>query len=160
MPKYTQKYLKKPRKLPDLACRKYGRNSIIDLWQQDICLHCLELKYFPKALHSTLDPSLEATSGDNAGSRGKKPSLAKARRVNGADAAESRIAVEAEEEDGAPKEASQDDDDPIEGEDVDDDFDEDDDEGGDYDAEGYFDDGRDDIGEDIDIGDGDGGDYY
>ena len=125
-----------------------------------IGLRIVELKYFPKELHSTLDPSINLTNGDGTHAQAKRPFVAKARRINGADAAESKITVEGDEEDGPPKEANPDDDDAAEGEEVDDDFDEDDDEGGDYNAEGYFDDGGDDIGEDMEGGDGDGGDYF
>ena len=120
----------------------------------------LELKYFPKELHSTLDPSIRMNNGDDASSHNIKPRMSKAVHINGADTAESRTAVEGEEEEPPPREGNADDDDPMGGEDVDDDFDEEDDEGGDYNAEGYFDDGGDDVGEDADGADGDGGDYF
>ena len=120
----------------------------------------LELKYFPKELHPTLDPSVRLTNGDDGAGYGTKPKMSSAARINGADATENRTAAEGEEEEAPPREGNADDDDPLGGEDVDDDFDEEDDEGGDYNAEGYFDDGGDDAGEDADGGDGDGGDYY
>ena len=120
----------------------------------------LELKYFPKELHSTLDPSIRLTNGDDAGGHNTNRKMPKAARINGVDAAEIRTAGEGEEEEAPPREGNVDDDDPMGGEDVDDDFDEEDDEGGDYNAEGYFDDGCDDVGEDADGGDGDGGDYF
>ncbi|CAF9910089.1 MAG: hypothetical protein HETSPECPRED_009603 [Heterodermia speciosa] len=142
MPRYSQKYVKKPRKLPDLDSQSF------------------ELKYFPKELHPTLDPSIRLTNGDDGAGYGTKPKRSSAARINGADATENRTAVEGEEEEAPPREGNADDDDPLGGEDVDDDFDEEDDEGGDYNAEGYFDDGGDDAGEDADGGDGDGGDYY
>ena len=120
----------------------------------------LELKYFPKELHSTLDPSVRLTNGDDASGHNTKPKMTKAARINGADAAESRTVAEGEEEEAPPREGNVDDDDGIGAEDVDDDFDEEDDEGGDYNAERYFDDGGDDVGEDADGGDGEGGDYF
>ena len=120
----------------------------------------LELKYFPKELHRTLDPSIRLANGDDASGHNIKPKMPKAARINGVDATESRTAAEGDEEEAPPHERNMDDDDPMGGEDVDDDFDEEDDEGGDYNAEGYFDDGGDDVGEDADGGDGDGGDYF
>ena len=117
------------------------------------------MKYFPRELHSTLNPSLgTAASGGGAVTRGKKPSILKASRLNGAEAAEEKLAVDDDDE-AEPKDRDRDDDDGMSAEDADDDFD-DDDEGGDYDAEAYFNDG-DDAGEVADDGDGGGGgDYY
>ena len=119
----------------------------------------VELKYFPKELHTTLDPSLGSANGGSAVARGnKKPSILKPSRAHGAEAVEEGAAAD-DDDDAEPRERDRDEDDVMSAEDADDDFD-DDDEGGDYDAEAYFNDG-DDAGEELDGGDGDGGgDYF
>lgn len=121
----------------------------------------LALQYFPKELHSTLDPTIGGANGVSTVARGKKPSLLKARPINGADGAEDGTAVEGDEDD-EPKDPNLDDDDPMDAEEADNDYDDDDtDGGGDYNAERYFDDGDNDFDDDTG-GDGDegGGDYF
>ncbi|KAL8721232.1 MAG: hypothetical protein Q9225_002044 [Loekoesia sp. 1 TL-2023] len=136
MPTYSQKYMKKKRRLPKLSARPYV------------------LKYFPKELWPTLDPKNHKPTSSINGVLKKTSNTSKmgnlqetAGEISGG-----------EEEDGAP--AERDPDEEVMDEPVDDAFDEDDDDGGDYNAEQYFDDGGDDLGDDLDGGDGDGGDYY
>lgn len=106
------------------------------------------LKFFPKELWSTVDPTATETNGViTTDSKGKFL------QINGyekdADMSEDELEVK---EEGDP-----DDEDVPEGEEVDDEFDDEED-GGDYNAEQYFDDG-DDGGDDYDGGGEEGGSY-
>ncbi|KAL8919041.1 MAG: hypothetical protein Q9208_007007 [Pyrenodesmia sp. 3 TL-2023] len=141
MPTYSQKYMKKRRRLPKMSARPYV------------------LKYFPKELWSTLDPKNHKPSKPNAvtanGTRKTKPTD---RKKGMQDAAEGEQ-ISGDEDD--PAMGERDPDEEAMEEPVEDEFDEDDDDGGDYNAEQYFDDG----GEDADDLDGDdegggGGDYF
>ncbi|KAL8752998.1 MAG: hypothetical protein Q9184_005555 [Pyrenodesmia sp. 2 TL-2023] len=140
MPTYSQKYIKKRRRLPKLSARPYV------------------LKYFPKELWSTLDPKNHKPSKPNGptanGTRKTKPT----EKITLQDAAEGEQ-VSGDEDDAAMGE--RDPDEEAMEEPVEDEFDEDDDDGGDYNAEQYFDDGGEDA-DDLDGGDegGGGGDYY
>ncbi|KAL8811558.1 MAG: hypothetical protein Q9200_001701 [Gallowayella weberi] len=138
MPTYSQKYIKKRRRLPKLNARPYV------------------LKYFPKELWPTLDPKSYKSSPLNDGvekrtANGVTPKVKKEATAGGDASADEDdpVAGERDPDEEAINEA------------VDDEFDEDDDDGGDYNAEQYFDDGGDDAGEDMDGDDGGGGgDYY
>lgn len=141
MPRYSQKYMKKRRRLPKLSARPYI------------------LKYFPKELWSTLDPKNHKPSSSTRlpsinGVRKKVPNTTKRKAVPETTAAE----ASGDEEEGLTVE--RDPDEEAMDEPKDDDFDEDDEDGGDYNAEQYFDDGGDDLGDDLDGGEADGGDYY
>ncbi|KAL8831740.1 MAG: hypothetical protein Q9170_005170 [Blastenia crenularia] len=132
MPTYSQKYMRKRRRLPKLGARNYV------------------LKYFPKELWPTLDPkNYKASPADGIT---KKPLQAAKKEKAGGE-----ISGDEDEAGGA---AEKDPDEEAVDEPIDDAFDEDDDDGGDYNAEQYFDDGGDDMGDDLDGGEGDGGDYY
>ncbi|KAL8684755.1 MAG: hypothetical protein Q9224_006151 [Gallowayella concinna] len=140
MPTYSQKYIKKRRRLPKLSARPYA------------------LKYFPKELWPTLDPKTYKSSSLTNGIEKRTPNgvtqKVKTEVTAGGDAS-------ADEDD--PATGERDPDEEAINEAVDDEFDEDDDDGGDYNAEQYFDDGGDDAGEDMDGDDGGGGgggDYY
>ena len=114
------------------------------------------LKFFPRELWSTLDPTATETNGViDSRSKGKSLQIPGYENFNDIDVDMSGDEVEEKE----PKDP--DEDDPLEGEEVDDEFDDDED-GGDYNAEQYFDDGGDDAGDDYDGGgdDGGGGDYF
>ncbi|KAL8706692.1 MAG: hypothetical protein Q9201_000326 [Fulgogasparrea decipioides] len=142
MPTYSQKYVKKRRRLPKLSARPYV------------------FKYFPKELWPTLDSKIYrstngATSTINEFRESTLNGLAKRKTVQ-EPADKAAFGYEGEE-------AATDERDPDEEameENMDDDFDEDDEDGGDYNAEQYFDDGGDDAGDDLDGGDAGGGDYY
>ncbi|KAL8914991.1 MAG: hypothetical protein Q9171_000431 [Xanthocarpia ochracea] len=135
MPTYSQKYIKKRRRLPKLNARPYV------------------LKYFPKELWPTLDPKNYKSSTMNNGIERRIPT-----RTMKKETALGGVASGDEEE--ALAAGDRDPDEEAINEAVDDDFDEDDDDGGDYNAEQYFDDGGDDAGDDLDGNDGGGGDYY
>ena len=118
-------------------------------------LRQLVLKFFPRELWSTLDPTATETNGViDSSTKGKSLQIPGYEKLNDIDADMSGD----EGEEKGPKDPE---DDPLEGEEVDDEFDDDDD-GGDYNAEQYFDDGGDDAGDDYDGGgdDGGGGDYF
>ncbi|KAI4128884.1 MAG: hypothetical protein LQ338_002514 [Usnochroma carphineum] len=133
MPTYSQKYMKKRRRLPKLSAMPYV------------------LKYFPKELWPTLDPKNHKSSNINGQS--KVIPKRKERQENGETAQETAGDRSGDEDmrDRDPEEEAMEE--PVENE-----FDEDDDDGGDYNAEQYFDDGGDDLGDDLDGGDG--GDYF
>lgn len=143
MPTYSQKYTKRRRRIPKLDTRPYV------------------LKFFPKELWSTLEPSSESQNGADMNSTGKKLQLStikRADRLAGLDG-EEHISGDEDPEDTAERNLDGDET-PVEEEDLDDEY-EDDEEGGDYNAEQYFDDGGDDAGDDYDGGgDAEGGDYY
>lgn len=143
MPTYSQKYTKRRRRIPKLDTRPYI------------------LKFFPKELWSTLNPSSESQNGADMNSTGKKLQLSTVKRSDrlaGLDG-EENISGDEEAEDTAERNLDGDET-PAEEEDLDDEY-EDDEEGGDYNAEQYFDDGGDDAGDDYDGGgDAEGGDYY
>lgn len=143
MPTYSQKYTKRRRRIPKLDTRPYV------------------LKFFPKELWSTLDPSSGSQNGADMNSSGKKLQLStikRADRLAGLDG-EEHISGDEDAEDMAERNLDGDET-PAEDEDIDDEY-EDDEEGGDYNAEQYFDDGGDDGGDDYDGGgDAEGGDYY
>lgn len=142
-PTYSQKYTKRRRRIPKLDTRPYV------------------LKFFPKELWSTLDPSSESQNGVDMNSIGKKLQLStikRADRLAGLDG-EENISGDEDAEEMAERNLDGDET-PVEEEDIDDEY-EDDEEGGDYNAEQYFDDGGDDAGDDYDGGgDAEGGDYY
>ncbi|KAL8663710.1 MAG: hypothetical protein Q9202_003656 [Teloschistes flavicans] len=144
MPTYSQRYVKKRRRLPKLNARPYV------------------MKYFPKELWSTLDPqkckSVNGTTSlvnvternlrNTATSTGKlKDTLDK-------------DALPGEEREEAIRIRERDPNNEDMQENLDDEFDEDDEDGGDYNAEQYFNDGGDDAADDLDDGDADGGGYY
>lgn len=133
MPKYSQRYTKKKRMIPKLDTRPYV------------------LKFFPKELWSTIDPTATETNGViNTDTKGK--SLQLSGYEKDADMSEDEMDVK--------EERDPDDEDMPEGEEVDDEFDDEED-GGDYNAEQYFDDGGDDAGDDYDAGGDEGaGTYY
>lgn len=143
MPTYSQKYTKRRRRIPKLDTRPYV------------------LKFFPKELWSTLEPSSESQNGADMNSTGKKLQLStikRADRIAGLDG-EEHISGDEDPEETAERNLDGDET-PVEEEDLDDEY-EDDEEGGDYNAEQYFDDGGDDAGDDYDGGgDAEGGDYY
>ncbi|KAL8944125.1 MAG: hypothetical protein Q9216_000630 [Gyalolechia sp. 2 TL-2023] len=147
MPTYSQKYMKKRRRLPKLSARPYEADPNHSV-----------LKYFPKELWPTLDPknhkaSSSTTSTTLNGARKKVSNTAKRK-----DAPETTAEVSGDEDEGPTVE--RDPDEEAMDEPMDDNFDDDDDDGGDYNAEQYFDDGGEDLGDDLDGGEADGGDYY
>ena len=111
----------------------------------------LVLKFFPKELWSTIDPTATEVNGViNTDTKGK--SLQLAGYEKDADMSEDEVDVK--------EERDPDDEDMAEEEEMDDEFDDEED-GGDYNAEQYFDDGGDDAGDDYDAGgDEAGGTYY
>ncbi|KAI4182444.1 MAG: hypothetical protein L6R41_005969 [Letrouitia leprolyta] len=141
MPTYSQKYMKKRRRLPKLSARPYI------------------LKYFPKELWPTLDPKNHKPTTSTRpppthGVRKKVSNTAKRKDVP------EIIAGEASGDEDEGPTVERDPDEEAMDVPVDDDYDEDDDDGGDYNAEQYFDDGGEDLGDDLDGGEADGGDYY
>lgn len=113
------------------------------------------LKFFPKELHSTLDPTATTTNGTAEPSSTKHKTLT----IPGYEKVNDDLEGSGDEGDEkAPRDP--DEDDPLMGEEVDDDYDDDDEDGGDYNAEQYFDDGGDDGGDDYDGGGDDGGGGY
>ncbi|MCJ1437007.1 hypothetical protein MMC27_006390 [Xylographa pallens] len=149
MPTYSQRYARKRRKIPKLDTRPYV------------------LKFFPKELWSTLDPSHSATNGAVGTSKPKKLLIAPSKRMNGLSAfdrelsgepGQSSRAVNGEDDEDAAEPA--DDDEAPPEEEVDDQYTSDEDDmAGDYNAEQYFDDGGDDAGDDYDAGEADGNEY-
>ncbi|KAL8732258.1 MAG: hypothetical protein Q9166_002830 [cf. Caloplaca sp. 2 TL-2023] len=128
MPTYSQKYIKKRRRLPKLSARPYV------------------LKYFPKELWPTLDPKTYRSSSMTNGIEKRIPTRKIKREAAAGEASgDEEDAAEHDPDEEAINEA------------VDDAFDDDDDDGGDYNAEQYFDDGGDDAGDDLDGDDGDHG---
>ncbi|KAI4157548.1 MAG: hypothetical protein LQ346_009119, partial [Caloplaca aetnensis] len=141
MPTYSQKYMKKRRRLPNLSARPYV------------------LKYFPKELWPTLDPKNHKPSKPNGA-----PTTNSTRKTKPTDKKAPQDTAEGDHASGDEDDAAigeRDPDDEAMEEPVEDEFDEDDDDGGDYNAEQYFDDGGEDA-DDLDGGDegGGGGDYY
>ncbi|KAL8940327.1 MAG: hypothetical protein Q9211_002340 [Gyalolechia sp. 1 TL-2023] len=131
MPTYSQKYMKKRRRLPKLSARPYG-----------------SVAPFPRFWgESTTSATVHEV-------RKKIAGTAKRRDIPETAAGE----ASGDDDEGATVERDPDEeamDQPI-----DDTFDDDDDDGGDYNAEQYFDDGGDDLGDDLDGREADGGDYY
>ncbi|KAL8993606.1 MAG: hypothetical protein Q9169_006220 [Polycauliona sp. 2 TL-2023] len=168
MPTYSQKYVKKRRRLPKLSARPYGAlvhvviqrsygtyNTFkkIGLSSKDgLTGETTVLKFFPPELHPTLDPKNHKPSSSTTTKRTlARPSTVKKETAPGSGDEEDPTGGDKDPDEEAIHEA------------VDDEFDEDedDDAGGDYNAEQYFDDGGDDMGdEDGDDGGGGGGDYY
>ena len=166
MQTYSQRYRRKKRMIPKLDTRPYGSSLRVFLFLF-ICTLNLALvgggmryadegpvlKFFPKELWSTIDPSATEVNGvissDNKG---------KALQAFGL---EKEVEGEAEDELDVKEDREEDDDEEglEEGEEeVDDEF-EDEEDGGDYNAEQYFDDGGDDAGDDLDGG-RDEGSYF
>jgi len=147
MTKYSDIYSIKRRKIPNLDTRPYV------------------LKFFPKELWSTLDPSQASNSnGVEAKPRPRKSLTAMSRGKDGLNAFD-RDSPGAEPKDPTKGDGDEDEehaeaaDDEAPEEELDDEYASDEDEmAGDYNAEQYFDDGGDDAGEDYDAGDG--GDEY
>ncbi|KAI9709626.1 MAG: hypothetical protein M1812_007675 [Candelaria pacifica] len=157
MPRYSDKYKKKTRRIPRLDTRPYV------------------LKFFPKELWSTLDPSQASKNGTSPTStRKKRLKIATGNTVYGLEDPDiegegdeySSLArrgflasLTAGDDDEEEAEAKPDEDIPEEPEEQDNDYEDDEDDmAGDYNAEQYFDTGGDDAGEDYDGGDG-GGEY-
>ena len=115
------------------------------------------LKFFPKELWSTLDPTSSTQNGDKNDAIGKVLQLSKLKRsdrlqdLDGGELSgnEEGEALERDEDAEASAEDI-----------LDDEYEEDEDEGGDYNAEQYFDDGGDDAGDDYDGGEAEGGEFY
>ncbi|KAI4274985.1 MAG: hypothetical protein LQ337_003549 [Flavoplaca oasis] len=168
MPTYSQKYIKKRRRLPKLSTRPYGLFLYANLkkshWLE--CLHGtnygleadslvsqIVLKYFPRELHPFLDPANHKPSSLTTTNISKRTP-----RVRSTVVKKDAGTASGDEEEAGGKDPDE------EGinENVDDEFDEEDDEdaGGDYNAEQYFDDGGDDAGDDEGDDGGGGGDYY
>ena len=125
------------------------------------------LKFFPKELWSTLDPSHSATNGTEGISKPKKLLIAASKRSNGLSAFDRELSGEPGqanrtvngEDDEETAEPADEDEAPPE-EEVDDQYTSDEDDmAGDYNAEQYFDDGGDDAGDDYDAGEADGNEY-
>ena len=123
------------------------------------------LKFFPKELWSTLDPTHSTRNGAAGIAKPRKLLIPTSKRTDGLSAYERELEDEpaerppAGEDDDEPAKVVDQDDLPSE-EDVDDEYGSDEDEmAGDYNAEQYFDDGGDDAGEDYDAGEADGGEY-
>ncbi|KAL9615875.1 MAG: hypothetical protein Q9204_008647 [Flavoplaca sp. TL-2023a] len=133
MPTYSQKYIKKRRRLPKLSARPYV------------------LKYFPRELHPLLDPANHKPSSLTTTNNFKRTPKVRSTVVkkDGGSGDEEEAGDKDPDEEGINENA-------------DDEFDEEDDEdaGGDYNAEQYFDDGGDDAGDDEGDDGGGGGDYY
>lgn len=130
----------------------------------------LVLRFFPKELWSTLDPTSATEAGDD-GTTSKKLRLLKGKRTdrlgnfdreNVSGGEEAHEAGEQHEDDEALPEDHEAEEEEEDEEEVDDDFEEDGSasDGDDYNAEKYFDDGGDDAGNDYDGGEADGGDYF
>ena len=158
------------------SCRDSIQDNIVslpnvpsDLWPYTLPLpyttYCLplltpalptELRFFPKELWSTIDPSRAPSKSSRTNPRPQK----RARLADGDADGDAELPA-----DDDPTKAAADDDDPDraadeEPGDPEDDFSEDDSEmGADYNAENYFDGGDDDAGSDNGGGGGDGGDY-
>ncbi|KAL8729621.1 MAG: hypothetical protein Q9181_004936 [Wetmoreana brouardii] len=135
MPTYSQKYVKKRRRLPKLSTRPYV------------------FKYFPKELWPTLDPKkYKSTNGVTSTiNEFRESTLNGVARRKAVQELADRAASGYEGEEAATDE--RDPDEEAMEENMDDDFDEEDEDGGDYNAEQYFDDGGDDAGDDLDGGD-------
>ena len=127
----------------------------------------LVLKFFPKELWATLEPSTSNGVGDVA--RPKKLQISSSKLSKRLSAYDREFFGEpqelangianGDEDEDAPKQVDEDGL-PLEEEDVDDEYaDDEEDGGGDYNAEQYFDDGGDDAGDDYDAGDNDAGEY-
>ena len=130
---------------------------------EHLCLAVL--KFFPKELWSTLNPTHSTTNGADGIAKPKKLLITTSKRTNGLSVYERELsgepadgAANGEDDDEPPKIV--DEDDLSSEEDIDDEYGSDEDEmAGDYNAEQYFDDGGDDAGEDYDAGEADGGEY-
>ncbi|KAK3063756.1 hypothetical protein LTS18_012995 [Coniosporium uncinatum] len=144
MPTYTDRYVRKPRKLPNLHTRPYA------------------LEFFPEELHATLqDPREAKLNGDSQAAKAIRPKKLQIDR----NYTTSRLdALEEEQErdpDAEDEDAEKDpDEEEQNAQDVETDYEEDEDDFGndDYNAEQYFDGGDDDDGGD-DYGGGGGDDY-
>lgn len=114
-------------------------------------LNCLtELRFFPKELWDTIDPSRKGKQGSSADANPKRARLQRLRINEVEDEVEQRAENP---DDDTVKNPDEDDDAPAQEEDPEDDFSEDDSEmGADYNAENYFDAGDDD--QDADDGPG------
>ncbi|KAL9611236.1 MAG: hypothetical protein Q9167_004119 [Letrouitia subvulpina] len=130
-PTYGLKYVSRPRRLPKLDSRPYV------------------MKFFPKELWSTLDPTYAA-----APSSAQMPQASSAKRRKTDTAIEENVS-----EDEEPLKSGRKLDVEVSAEEVDDEYEEDDEDVGDYNAEQYFDDGGNDD-DDLDEGGADGGNYY
>ena len=128
----------------------------------------LALKFFPKELWSTLDPSLSSTNVAEGASRSKRLLISTTNKPSGLSAFDRELSgepretvnklVNGEEDDETGEQAEEDELPPEE--ELDDEYASDEDEmAGDYNAEQYFDDGGDDAGEDYDAGEPDAGEY-
>lgn len=129
-------------------CEKFGGCAVAD--------GSAVLKFFPKELWSTLDPTATESNGIiESSNKGKSLQIPGFENVEEIDELS-----DAEGEEKALKDP--DEEDPLEGEEVDDEYEDDDEDGGDYNAEQYFDDGGDDAGDDYDGGgdDGGGGEWF
>jgi DNA-directed RNA polymerase III subunit RPC7 len=148
MPRYSLRYTRKKRRIPKLDTRPYV------------------LKYFPKELWSTLDPSYTTTNGSDSITQPKTSVASKSKKLNDINVNDLDFSGEGPvngaqdaEDDDDPIEKGDEDDIPPE-EELDDEYASDEDEmAGDYNAEQYFDDGGDDAGDDYDAGEADGGEY-
>ncbi|MCJ1474000.1 hypothetical protein MMC13_002656 [Lambiella insularis] len=149
MPTYSQRYQRKARKIPKLDTRPYV------------------LKFFPKELWSTLDPSYATTNGVDSRAKSKKLLVAHSKTSNGLSAFDRELSGEPGQGGQADKDEDEeetvklleDDEEPPE-EEADDQYTSDEDDmAGDYNAEQYFDDGGDDAGEDYDAGEGNDNGY-
>lgn len=160
MPTYSQKYTKRRRRIPKLDTRPYGTLHMVLMSSEILILltQMVVLKFFPKELWSTLDPTSAIQNGNLNHIVGKKLQLSKLKRTDGLEG------LDGEEgsgnEDGEAGGQDEDADASAEEEILDDEYEEDEDEGGDYNAEQYFDDGGDDAGDDYDGGEAEGGEFY
>ncbi len=120
------------------------------------------LKFFPKELWSTLDPSSAIRNGADTSTTGKRLQLSTMKRADRLAGIDGEEGSEHEDDDavGPNQHGDEDADTLAEEDDMDDEY-EDDEEGGDYNAEQYFDDGGDDAGDDYDGGgDAEGRDFF
>ncbi|KAL9114007.1 MAG: hypothetical protein Q9187_007523 [Circinaria calcarea] len=149
MSTYSQRYIRQTRRMPKLDTRPYV------------------LKFFPRELWSTLEPSSSNGVGD--GVKPKKLQISSSRLSKKLSTYDRELSGEpqdftgeianGDDDEDAPKQVDEDGL-PVEDEDVDDEYaDEEEDGVGDYNAEQYFDDGGDDAGDDYDAGDNDAGEY-
>ena len=160
MQKYSQKYLKRPRTLPKIDSRPYGRSktkSQIKFISEttEKADKALVLKFFPKELWGTLDRKYAGLTNGGLASKMKSQKARRALKNIKDDGLE---AEDLDNED-KPKNEVDSEGEPMD-QDMDDTFEEGDDEGGDYNAEQYFNDGGDDAVDDYDGGEGGGEDFY
>ena len=130
------------------------RKNVYFLEHECLANKYLVLDFFPKELHSTIDPTATTTaSGNPIPSNSQRKSLfipghLGATTTDDADPEATNSGEEGEEKAARDPE----DENPLEGEEVDDNFEDEDEEGGDYNAEQYFDDGGEEGGEEYDAG--------